>query len=301
MSDPDQPERHPKDKRLVPLAVAALGVVFGDIGTSPLYALKECFTGSHGVAPTRENVLGVLSLVFWSLNFLITFKYLIHMMRADNRGEGGILALLALLRPNDIRSRGRWALILAGVFGAAMLYGDGIITPAISVLGAVEGLSIATPALQQWVVPIGVVIISALFAVMVVVVASAAAGREVHDELHQCPPFFRRHARGGFVHEEQARPVGERYRELNTLEVAIREHRARALALVAHANSLEQRVGQDLLPALRPRREELRHQRVGVAVHHVRPSGLVLILRPEKVLGLLADRVELLLDVEVEF
>jgi KUP system potassium uptake protein len=165
MSDPDQPERHPKDKRLVPLAVAALGVVFGDIGTSPLYALKECFTGSHGVAPTRENVLGVLSLVFWSLNFLITFKYLIHMMRADNRGEGGILALLALLRPNDIRSRGRWALILAGVFGAAMLYGDGIITPAISVLGAIDGLSVATPSLTPWVMWISLVIIIVLFLV----------------------------------------------------------------------------------------------------------------------------------------
>jgi KUP system potassium uptake protein len=165
MSDPDQPESHPKDNRLVPLAVAALGVVFGDIGTSPLYALKECFTGSHGVAPTRENVLGVLSLVFWSLNFLITFKYLIHMMRADNRGEGGILALLALLRPNDVRSRARWALILAGVFGAAMLYGDGIITPAISVLGAIDGLSVATPALTPWVMWISLAIIIVLFLV----------------------------------------------------------------------------------------------------------------------------------------
>ena len=165
MSDPDQPESHPKDSRLVPLAVAALGVVFGDIGTSPLYALKECFTGSHGVAPTRENVLGVLSLVFWSLNFIITFKYLIHMMRADNRGEGGILALLALLRPNDVRSRARWLLILAGVFGAAMLYGDGIITPAISVLGAIDGLSVATPALTPWVMWISLAIIVVLFMV----------------------------------------------------------------------------------------------------------------------------------------
>ena len=165
MSDPDQPESHPQHNRLVPLAVAALGVVFGDIGTSPLYALKECFTGSHGVAPTRENVLGVLSLVFWSLNFLITFKYLIHMMRADNRGEGGILALLALLRPNDVRSRGRWALILAGVFGAAMLYGDGIITPAISVLGAIDGLSVATPVLTPWVMWISLAIIVVLFLV----------------------------------------------------------------------------------------------------------------------------------------
>ncbi len=153
------------NRRVLPLAVAALGVVFGDIGTSPLYALKECFTGTHGVAPTPENVLGVLSLVFWSLNFLITFKYLIHMMRADNRGEGGILALLALLRPNVIKSHGRWALIMAGVFGAAMLYGDGIITPAISVLGAIEGLSVATPSLTPWVMWISLAIIVALFLV----------------------------------------------------------------------------------------------------------------------------------------
>jgi KUP system potassium uptake protein len=150
---------------VLPLAVAALGVVFGDIGTSPLYALKECFSGTHGVAPTPENVLGVLSLVFWSLNFLITFKYLAFMMRADNRGEGGILALLALLHPNDVRSRRRWALIMAGVFGAAMLYGDGIITPAISVLGAIEGLAVATPSLGPLVMWISLAIIIALFAV----------------------------------------------------------------------------------------------------------------------------------------
>lgn len=149
------------------LALGALGVVYGDIGTSPLYALKECFIGPHGVPVTKGNVLGVLSLIFWSLNFVVTFKYLSVVMRADNRGEGGILALLALVRPHgEGRPSGayRW-LIAAGLFGAALLYGDGIITPAISVLGAVEGLSIATPALEQWVVPIAVVIISALFAV----------------------------------------------------------------------------------------------------------------------------------------
>jgi KUP system potassium uptake protein len=147
--------------------LGALGVVYGDIGTSPLYALKECFSGPYGVPVTKDNVLGVLSLVFWSLNFVITFKYLTVVMRADNRGEGGILALLALVRPHgEGRPTGpyRW-LIAIGLFGAALLYGDGIITPAISVLGAVEGLSIATPALEQWVVPIAVVIISALFAV----------------------------------------------------------------------------------------------------------------------------------------
>ena len=161
------PRASPAGRRLAILALGALGVVYGDIGTSPLYALKECFTGPHGVPVTKGNVLGVLSLIFWSLNFVVTFKYLTVVMRADNQGEGGILALLALVRPHgEGRPSGayRW-LIAIGLFGAALLYGDGIITPAISVLGAVEGLSIATPALERWVVPIAVVIISALFAV----------------------------------------------------------------------------------------------------------------------------------------
>ncbi|HMH55340.1 MAG TPA: potassium transporter Kup [Gemmatimonadales bacterium] len=157
----------PTGKHLAILALGAIGVVYGDIGTSPLYALKECFIGTHGVAVTKPNVLGVLSLIFWSLNFIVTFKYLSVVMRADNQGEGGILALLALVRPHGqdrLSGKYRW-LVAIGLFGAALLYGDGIITPAISVLGAVEGLSVATPALQQWIVPIAVVIISALFAV----------------------------------------------------------------------------------------------------------------------------------------
>ncbi len=161
------PKDSPRGRRLAILALGALGVVYGDIGTSPLYALKECFSGSHGVPVTKDNVLGVLSLIFWSLNFVVTLKYLTVVMRADNRGEGGILALLALVRPHgEGRPAGayRW-LVGTGLFGAALLYGDGIITPAISVLSAVEGLSIATPALEQWVVPIAVVIISAVFAV----------------------------------------------------------------------------------------------------------------------------------------
>jgi KUP system potassium uptake protein len=151
-------------KALAGLALGALGVVYGDIGTSPLYALKECFLGTHGVPLTRENILGVLSLVFWSLNFLISYKYIGHLMRADNRGEGGILALIALLR-SESRSRVPGGLILLGLFGAALLYGDGIITPAISVLGAVEGLGVATKALEPWVIWISLVIIIALFAV----------------------------------------------------------------------------------------------------------------------------------------
>ncbi len=155
----------PSSRALAGLALAALGVVYGDIGTSPLYALKECFSGTYGVAPTRENVLGVLSLVFWSLNIVVTFKYLSLVMRADNRGEGGIFALLALVRHGDRPSRGRHLLIAVGLFGAALLYGDGIITPAISVMGAVEGLSVATPALEPYVVWIAVAIILSLFLV----------------------------------------------------------------------------------------------------------------------------------------
>jgi KUP system potassium uptake protein len=137
--------------------------VYGDIGTSPLYAFKECFFGPYRFPVTTSNVLGILSLIFWSLNFVVTFKYLSMVTRADNRGEGGILALLALVRPTGpLTGRGR-LLIATSLFGAALLYGDGIITPAISVLSAVEGLSVATPALEEWVVPIAFVIILAVF------------------------------------------------------------------------------------------------------------------------------------------
>jgi KUP system potassium uptake protein len=155
----------PKGKALALLSLGAIGVVYGDIGTSPLYAIKEAFIGPHAVALSKENVFGVLSLVFWSLNFVVTFKYLTIVMRAHNRGEGGILALLALVRPQGDPSRRYRALIAIGLFGSALLYGDGIITPAISVLSAVEGLSVRTPALASWVVPIAIAIITALFAV----------------------------------------------------------------------------------------------------------------------------------------
>ena len=154
----------PTGKRLGILALGALGVVYGDIGTSPLYAFKECFYGPYRFPVTTSNVLGILSLIFWSLNFVITFKYLSMVMRADNRGEGGILALLALVRPGGILTPAGRLLIATALFGSALLYGDGIITPAISVLGALEGLSVATPALERWVVPIAFVIILALFA-----------------------------------------------------------------------------------------------------------------------------------------
>jgi KUP system potassium uptake protein len=157
------PHSNGQDARtLAPLALAALGVVYGDIGTSPLYALRECFAAAHGVPPTVPNVLGVLSLFFWALTLVIVVKYLTFIMRADNHGEGGILALLALLRGDRFR---RSTLVTLGIFGAALLYGDGVITPAISVLSAMEGLSVATPRLEPFVVPLTIVILAALFVV----------------------------------------------------------------------------------------------------------------------------------------
>lgn len=157
---------HANDKDLRKIALGALGVVYGDIGTSPLYALKECFTGEHRVAPTPENVFGILSLVFWALTLVVVFKYLTFIMRADNHGEGGILSLLALLAPRGSLKKKmtpRMLLVLLGLFGAALLYGDGVITPAISVLGAMEGLEVATKAFQPIVVPGTIVILVALF------------------------------------------------------------------------------------------------------------------------------------------
>lgn len=160
----DHPRKKgPHGRALLALALVALGVVYGDIGTSPLYALKECFSGLHSIPPTPDNVIGVLSLVFWSLTFVVSFKYVTFVLKADNRGEGGILALLALVRPLGRTSAGRKILIMLGLFGAALLYGDGVITPAISVLGAVEGLSVATPAFEQYVWPLAVVILTVLF------------------------------------------------------------------------------------------------------------------------------------------
>src|SRR5688500_17124502 len=137
-------------RRELKLALAALGVVYGDIGTSPLYALRECFSGTHGIAVTRANVLGVLSLVFWSLTLIISVKYLLYVLRADNKGEGGILALTALASSSRRVSRAYPLLIALGAFGASLLCGEGVITPAISVLSAVEGLGIAAPGLENW-------------------------------------------------------------------------------------------------------------------------------------------------------
>jgi KUP system potassium uptake protein len=152
--------------RLLPLVVGAIGVVYGDIGTSPLYTLRTAFTGSFGLSLTPDNVLGVLSVIFWALLVVVTLKYITLIMRADNRGEGGILALTALVsRGIATRDRLRWWLVGLGIFGAAMFYGDGMITPAITVLGAVEGLGVIAPAMHPFIVPISIVILVALFAI----------------------------------------------------------------------------------------------------------------------------------------
>jgi KUP system potassium uptake protein len=146
------------------LTIGALGVVFGDIGTSPLYAFRQCFTAPHGVALTQLNVMGVLSLIFWSLILVISLKYVAIMLRADNRGEGGVLALSTLVA-NSTRNWKLWRPVaLVGVLGAALFFGDGMLTPAISVLSAVEGLEVVAPRLQSWVLPITIVILLALFA-----------------------------------------------------------------------------------------------------------------------------------------
>ena len=171
----------PRGRYLAALSFAALGVVYGDIGTSPLYALRESFGELYGVAPTAPNVLGVLSLIFWSLVVVISVKYLVFVMRADNHGEGGILALTALVTPTRHAAPGGEhrvqtgrspaalrrlnGLVFLGLFGAALLYGDGMITPAISVLSAIEGLEVATPVFRPYVIPITIAILVALFSI----------------------------------------------------------------------------------------------------------------------------------------
>jgi KUP system potassium uptake protein len=159
---------NPHGRRLAVLTLTALGVVYGDIGTSPLYTLKECFSPEHGLAANAVNVFGILSLVFWSLILVVVFKYLVFILRADNRGEGGVLAMLALVLQREHRfgdQRRRMILIALGVFGTALLYGDGVITPAISVLGAVEGLNVVTPKLEPYIVAITIAILVSLFVI----------------------------------------------------------------------------------------------------------------------------------------
>ena len=148
------------------LTLAALGVVFGDIGTSPLYALKESFHATRGLPINEINILGILSLIFWTITLIVSIKYVLVIMRADNNGEGGIMALLALnLRQEGLSPRKKLIIIILGFVGASLFFGDGIITPAISVLSAVEGLSIAAPAFDRFVIPISIGILIALFAV----------------------------------------------------------------------------------------------------------------------------------------
>jgi KUP system potassium uptake protein len=155
---------HTQPTALPPLVIAALGVVFGDIGTSPLYAVKECVAGEHAVAATHDNILGILSLIVWSLILVIAGKYLTFIMKADNKGEGGMFALLALIPPwkKQASTHISWTAALV-IFGAALLYGDGVITPAISVLSAVEGLAVGTPALKPLVVPVTCLILLGVF------------------------------------------------------------------------------------------------------------------------------------------
>ena len=147
------------------LCLGALGVVYGDIGTSPLYAIKECFNGHIPLDPTPAHVLGILSLVFWSITLIVTLKYVTFIMRADNRGEGGSLALLALVNEHTRGRRIAGAVALIGIFAAALFFGDCMLTPAISVLSAVEGLQIAAPLLADYVVPLTIIVLIALFAV----------------------------------------------------------------------------------------------------------------------------------------
>ncbi len=158
-----------QDKRstaeVLPVALAAMGVVFGDIGTSPLYMMKEVFNVHHGLAVTPANVLGVLSLVFWALTIVVSLKYVVYITRADNRGEGGIMALTSLALRTTRSPRLASLMSAVGLFGAALFYGDGVITPAISVLSAVEGLEVATPAFRPFVLPISLVVLTGLFVI----------------------------------------------------------------------------------------------------------------------------------------
>ena len=155
----------PNGSRTLALTIAAIGVVYGDIGTSPLYALKECFSPHYGLTPGRTEVLGILSLIFWALTLIISGKYLTVILRFDNEGEGGVMALMQLAL-SKVGKPGRLGLVMAlGLFGAAMLYGDGIITPAISVLSAVEGLRVAAPALDRFVLPLTLVILLGIFSI----------------------------------------------------------------------------------------------------------------------------------------
>ena len=154
----------PKKGASLALMLAAIGVVFGDIGTSPLYALKECFSPEHGIPFSADAVYGVISMVFWAFAIVVSLKYVLFVMRANNNGEGGILALMALaLRTAPAGSKRAFLIIMSGVFGACMFYGDAIITPAISVLSAVEGMEVISPDFTRYVLPTTILILILLF------------------------------------------------------------------------------------------------------------------------------------------
>src|SRR3989449_1900922 len=165
MTSRAEPVASPRGRYLATLALAALGVVYGDIGTSPLYAIRESFYGIHGIAVSPGNVLGFLSLVFGSLILVVTIKSHVVITRAEKKGEGGVLALMALVTGPRL-ARGlspRRLMIVLGIFGSALLYADGALTPAVTVMSAVEGLEIATPALATWVIPVTLMILVGLF------------------------------------------------------------------------------------------------------------------------------------------
>ncbi len=176
MSGNESTVRPLRRSRTATLTLAALGVVFGDIGTSPLYTVKECFSEFTGLKPVHEDVLGILSLITWALIIIVTIKYVMVVMRADNHGEGGVLALMALVsRRTEISPRRRNLYLMLGMAGAALFYGDCLVTPAISVLSAIEGLNVATPAFEPLVVPISLGVLIGLFAVQRV--GTAGVGR----------------------------------------------------------------------------------------------------------------------------
>ena len=159
-------EQHKKSS-VAALTMAAIGIVYGDIGTSPLYTLKTIFDPDHGLALNEANLLGIISLIFWGLTMIVSLKYVSLVLRADNRGEGGIMALMALALNSVNKAAPRWhyPLLVLGVFGATMFYGDSVITPAISVLSAIEGLEVAAPGLEQYIVPLTIIVLVSLYAV----------------------------------------------------------------------------------------------------------------------------------------
>src|SRR5687768_9688854 len=147
----------------VKLAVGAIGIVFGDIGTSPLYAFRETFVGPHPLAIDDLHIFGVISLIFWSMTLVVSIQYVGILMSADNKGEGGTLALVALLSRKIGTAKFGWVTVMLGVFATALFYGDSMITPAVSVLSAVEGLVVVNPRMADWVIPIALVLLVGLF------------------------------------------------------------------------------------------------------------------------------------------